>query len=70
MVACNRLFLFKDCSVKDTTLTHRKIAIISRSAGLIFSFSKGSFAGLNFGVVYFRRGLLLEGILRFKMGWA
>ena len=32
--------------------------------------SKGVFAGLIFGRAYFRRGLLLEGILRFKMGWA
>ena len=29
---------------------------------------KGFFAGLIFGGAYFRRGLLLEGILRFKMG--
>ena len=29
--------------------------------------SKDSFAGLIFGGDYFRRGLLLEGILRFKM---
>ena len=32
--------------------------------------SKGLFAGLIFGRAYFRRGLLLEGVLRFKMGWA
>ena len=32
--------------------------------------SKGCFAGLISGEAYFRRGLLLEGILRFKMGWA
>ena len=31
--------------------------------------SKGFFAGLIFGEAYFRRGLLLEGILHFKMGW-
>ena len=31
--------------------------------------SKGVFAGLIFGGAYFRRGLLLEGILHFKMGW-
>ena len=30
--------------------------------------SKGFFAGLIFGGAYFRRGLLLDGILRFKMG--
>ena len=35
-----------------------------------FICSKGFFAGLIFGAAYFRRGLLLEGILRFKMGWA
>ena len=27
-------------------------------------------AGLIVGAAYFRRGLLLEGILRFNMGWA
>ena len=32
--------------------------------------SKGFFAGLIFGGAYFRRGFLLEGILRFKMGLA
>ena len=32
--------------------------------------SKGCFAKLIFGGAYFWRGLLLEGILRFKMGWA
>ena len=32
--------------------------------------SKGLFAGLIFGGAYFRRGLLLEGILRFKLGLA
>ena len=32
--------------------------------------SKGCFAGLSFGEAYFRRGLLLEGILRFRIGWA
>ena len=43
-----------------------KIPIIS--PGLIFV-QKAFFAGLIFGRAYFRRGLLLEGILRFKMGW-
>ena len=31
--------------------------------------SKGFFAGLIFGGANFRRVLLLEGILRFKMRW-
>ena len=44
-----------------------KIPIIS--TGLIFV-QKDFFAGLIFGEAYFRRGLLLEGILRFKMGWS
>ena len=30
--------------------------------------SKGCFAGLIFGGAYFQRGLILEGILCFKMG--
>ena len=32
--------------------------------------SQGRFAGLIFGGAYFQRGLLLQGILYFKMGWA
>ena len=40
--------------------------------GLVFEFygicSKGFTGGLIFGKRYFRRGLLLEGILPFKMG--
>ena len=44
---------------KMITIYH-KIPIIS--PGLIF-------AGLIFGGTYVRRGLLLEGIFRFKMGW-
>ena len=47
--------------------TYRKIPIIS--PGLIFV-QKAFFAGLIFGAAYFRRGLLLAEILRFKMGWA
>ena len=46
--------------------TYRKIPMIS--PGLIFV-QKAFFGGLIFGGAYFRRGLLLEGILRFKMGW-
>ena len=46
---------------------YHKILIIS--SGLIFV-QKAFFAGLNFGEAYFWRGLLLEGILCFKMGWA
>ena len=37
--------------------------------GLVFV-QKAFFAGLIFGGAYFRRSLLLEGILRFKMGRA
>ena len=48
-------------------LKYRKTPIIS--PGLIF-FQNPFFAGLIFGGAYFWRGLLLEGILRFKMGWA
>ena len=35
-----------------------------------FIFSNGFFAGLIFRGAYFRKGLFLEGILRFKMGCA
>ena len=47
--------------------TYRKIPIIS--PGLIFV-QKAFLMGLFSGEAKFRRGLLLEGILRFKMGWA
>ena len=43
-----------------------KILIISPGVYLF----KRLFAGLIFGGAYFRRGLLSEGILRFKMGMA
>ena len=33
-------------------------------------FSKALFGGLNFGGVYIRRGLSMEGNLRFKIDWA
>ena len=46
---------------------YRKIPIIR--PGLIFV-QKAVLLGLISGGAYFRRGLLLEGILRFKMGWA
>ena len=49
-------------------VTYHKIPIIS--SGLIFVQKAFFFAGLIFGGAYFRRGLLLEGILHFKMGWA
>ena len=45
---------------------YHKIPIISPGLNIC---SKGFFAGLVLGGAYFRRGLLLEGILRFKMGW-
>ena len=48
-------------------ILYRKILIIS--LGLIFV-QKTLFAGLIFAGAYFGRGLLLEGILRFKMGLA
>ena len=48
-------------------VAYRKIPIIR--PGLMFV-QKAFFAGLIFGGAWFRRGLLLEGILRFKMGWA
>ena len=44
---------------------YRKIPIIS--PGLMFV-QKAVLLGFFFGGAYFRRGLLLEGILRFKMG--
>ena len=44
----------------------RKISIVS--PGLIFV-QKTLSAALSFEGAYFRKGLLLEGILRFKMGW-
>ena len=50
------------------TVTYRKIPIIS--PGLIFVQKAFNFAGLIFEGAYFRRDLLLNGILRFKMGWA
>ena len=43
---------------------YRKIPIIR--PGLIRNCSKRLFGGLIFGEDYFRRGLLLEGILRFN----
>ena len=49
-----------------TKWKHRKIPIIT----LIFVQKAFLFAGLIFGRAYFRRGLLLEGILCFRMGWA
>ena len=52
---------FHDC------LGYRKIPIVS--PGLIFV-QKAFLAGLIFGGAYFRSGLLSEGILHFKMGWA
>ena len=48
------------CSIK-----YRKIPIVSPRFTFV---QKAYFAGLIFGVAYFRRGLLLEGILRFKIG--
>ena len=45
---------------------YHKIPIIN--PGLIFV-QKAVLPGLFFGGAYFWRGLLLEGILRFKMGW-
>ena len=42
-------------------------AYSSNNPGLIFV-QKAFFSGLIFGVAYFRRGLLLEEILRFKIG--
>ena len=51
---------------KKTNKTYSEIPIIS--PGLTFV-QKAFFAGLIFGGAYFRRGLLLEGIVRFKMGW-
>ena len=45
----------------------RKIPIIS--PGLIFV-EKAFSLGLFSGGAYFWRGLLLKGILRFKLGWA
>ena len=46
---------------------YRKILIIS--PGLIFV-QNAFLLGLSSGELIFGRGLLLEGILRFKMGWA
>ena len=43
---------------------YRKIPI---SPGLVFV-EKAFLLGLFFGGAYFQRGLLLDGILRFKMG--
>ena len=49
-------------------ISYRKIPIIS--PGLIFVQMALKFAGLIFGGAYLQRGLLSEGILRFKMGLA
>ena len=49
-------------------INYRKIPLIS--PGLITDLFKGLFwCGLIFGGAYFWRGLLLAGILGFKMGW-
>ena len=52
---------------KGVLLNIRKIPMIS--PGLVFV-QKAFFAGLIFRGAYFLRGLLSEGVLRFKMGWA
>ena len=62
-MSCMSYIYFNLKNVKE----YHKIPIIS--PGLIFV-QKGCFAGLIFGGAYIRRSLLLEGILRFKMGWA
>ena len=54
-------------SQKQFLLLYRKIPIISPGAYIC---SKGLFVEFIFGGAYFRRGVSLEGILRFKMGWA
>ena len=51
----------------DAIDNYRKIQIIS--PGFIFA-QKAFSLGLSFGGAYFRRGLLSEGILGFKMGLA
>ena len=53
--------------VSDWLLKYSKIPIIS--PGLQYIYSKGYFVGPIFEGAYFRRGLLSEGILHFKMGW-
>ena len=45
-----------------------KIQSVIYTRGLCFS--KDFFEGLIFGGAYFRRGLLLERNLHFKLGWA
>ena len=47
-------------------IIYRKILRISPGPTLV---QKAFFAGLIFGGNYFWKALLLEGILRFKMGW-
>ena len=51
----------------QSKIKYREILIISPK--LIFA-QKAFFTGLIFGGAYFRRSLLLEEILRFKVGWA
>ena len=58
---------YHDNCLRGLFVRYRKIPIIS--PGLIFA-KKAFFAGLIFGGAYFWRGLLSEGILRFKMGLA
>ena len=75
---CPAAFSGKTCNSKLNNFINsfcvikfRKIPIIS--SGLIFvqkAFLLGLFSGeLIFGGAYYRRGLLSEGILRFKLGW-
>ena len=47
-------------------VAYRKIPKISRWAYIF----KGPFEGLMFGETYIRRGLSMEGNLRFKIDWA
>ena len=50
-------------------LLYQGLPLNSNNKLWVYICSKGFFAGLIFGGAYFRRGLLLEGILRFKMSW-
>ena len=63
--------IFQPC-IKANNMNFSYQQSVYRKILIIWAYicSKSFFAGLIFGGPYFQRGLFLEGILRFKMGWA
>ena len=70
MVFCVRSFIvLKGCKKKkNKTKKHIPQNSENKPGGLYFS--KALFEGLIFGGAYLRRGLYMEGNLRFKIDWA